>query len=133
MQRNELMTRQNYSSGALWESKFGYSRAVRIGNVIEVSGTVAVDGDLLVGHGDAYQQARFILQKIKRSLESAGASLDDVIRTRVYVTDIKNWELVAAAHLEFFGKITPATTMVQVSALIDSSYLVEIEATAIIE
>lgn len=124
------MKRTLYSSGAQWENKVGYSRAVRIGNTIEVSGTVAVDNDKVVAEGDAYEQTRFILAKIESVLISAGATLHDVVRTRMYVTDISRWEEYGRAHGEFFKAIKPATTMVEVSKLIDPRYLVEIEATA---
>lgn len=123
---------QNIQSGAPWESIVGYSRAVRIGNIIEISGTVAVDGIEIVGEGDAYQQTKFIIEKIENTLQQAGASLENVIRTRIYVTDISQWEQIAKAHSLFFGSIKPATSMVQVSKLIDERLLVEIEATAIL-
>ncbi|MEK7253523.1 MAG: RidA family protein [Bacteroidota bacterium] len=126
------MKRLNISSGAVWEDIVGYSRAVRMGNVVEVSGTAAVDGDQIVGEGSPYEQARFILQKIEKALIQAGASLEDVVRTRMYVTDISKWEEVGRAHGEFFKNIKPATAMVEVSALIDKRLLVEIEATAIV-
>ncbi|MDH5475239.1 MAG: RidA family protein [Cyclobacteriaceae bacterium] len=126
------MKRQNISTGAKWEDIVGYSRAVRIGNIVEVSGTVAVQEGKTVGIGNAYLQSKHILVTIKDSLEKAGAKLDDVIRTRMFVTDITRWEEVAKAHGEVFGKIKPATSMVEVSALIDPEYMVEIEATAII-
>ncbi|TWF41221.1 enamine deaminase RidA (YjgF/YER057c/UK114 family) [Chitinophaga polysaccharea] len=127
------MKRTNYSSGALWEGKVGYSRAVRIGNVIEVSGTVASDNDKVVAEGDAYEQTRFALAKIEAALINAGATLHDVVRTRMFVTDISRWEEYGRAHGEFFKSIKPATTMVEVSKLIDPRYLVEVEATAIVE
>ncbi|MGO4290829.1 RidA family protein [Chitinophaga sp. RAB17] len=127
------MKRTNYSSGAMWESKVGYSRAVRVGNIIEVSGTVATDNDKVVAEGDAYEQTRFALAKIESALINAGATLHDVVRTRMFVTDISRWEEYGRAHGEFFKSIKPATTMVEVSKLIDPRYLVEIEATAIIE
>ncbi|MBS0031454.1 RidA family protein [Chitinophaga sp. 22321] len=127
------MKRTNYSSGAIWEGKVGYSRAVRVGNVIEVSGTVATDNDKVVAEGDAYEQTKFALAKIESSLINAGATLHDVVRTRMFVTDISRWEEYGRAHGEFFKSIKPATTMVEVSKLIDPRYLVEIEATAIVE
>ncbi|MBV8253437.1 MAG: RidA family protein [Chitinophaga sp.] len=127
------MTRTNYSSGATWEDKVGYSRAVRTGNVIEVSGTVAEDEGKVVAEGNAYEQTKFILAKIEAVLIRAGATLHDVVRTRMFVTDISRWEEFGRAHGEFFKSIKPATTMVEVSKLIDPRYLVEIEATAIVK
>ncbi len=127
------MKRINFTSGAPWEDIVGYSRAVRIGNTIEVSGTAAVNGDKLEGVGSVYLQTRFILKKIQAVLNEAGATLDDVIRTRIYVVDITQWEEVARAHSEFFGTIKPATSMVEVKSLIDPDMLVEIEATAVVE
>jgi enamine deaminase RidA (YjgF/YER057c/UK114 family) len=127
-----MTNRINISSGAKWEDIVGYSRAVRIANIIEVSGTTAVDENgELVGKQNAYEQTKFILAKIKTALEEAGASLEDVIRTRMYVTDIGRWEEIGKAHSEFFGKIKPATAMVEVKALVDSNMLIEIEATAV--
>ena len=127
------MQRTNYSSGAKWEDIVGYSRAVKIGNVVEVTGTVAVDENSnLVGGESAYEQTRFIIQKMQGVLERAGAELKDVIRTRIFVTDISRWEEYGKAHGEFFHEIKPCTTMVEVSRLISPEYLVEIEATAII-
>jgi enamine deaminase RidA (YjgF/YER057c/UK114 family) len=127
------MNRTNYASGAKWESIVGYSRAVRVGNLVEVTGTVAVDEqNQLVGNDSAYEQTRFILQKIAKVLHQAGASMNDVIRTRLYVTDIARWEEYGKAHGEFFREIRPCTTMVEVSRLIDPVFLVEIEATAMI-
>ena len=122
----------NISSGAKWEDIVGYSRAVRIGNIVEVSGTAPVDGDKVIGIGDAYEQTKFCLQKIEKALIEAGATLEDVVRTRVFVTDISKWEEVGRAHGEFFRDIKPVTSMVEVKALIDPKMLVEIEATAII-
>jgi enamine deaminase RidA (YjgF/YER057c/UK114 family) len=128
------MNRQNFSSGAKWEEIVGYSRAVKIGNVIEVTGTVAVDeNNQVVGKGNAYQQTKFILEKIEKVLRRAGASLEDVIRTRMFVTDISLWQEYGKAHGELFGKIRPCTTMVEVNALIAPEYLIEIEATAILD
>ena len=127
------MQRTNYSSGAKWEDIVGYSRAVKIGNTIEVTGTVAVDDNSsLVGGNNAYEQTKFIIQKIEKVLQKAGASLNDVVRTRMFVTDISRWEEYGKAHGEFFKDIKPCTTMVEVSKLISPEYLIEIEATAII-
>ena len=127
------MQRTNYSSGAKWEDIVGYSRAVRIGNIIEVTGTVAVDeNSLLVAKDDAYGQTRFIIEKIAKVLEQAGASLKDVVRTRMFVTDISRWEEYGKAHGEFFASIKPCTSMIEVKGLIAPEYLIEIEATAIL-
>lgn len=127
-----MKKRELFSSGSPWENKVGYSRAVRVGNVIEVSGTTAVDGDTIIGKGDVYEQAIFILKKIQQTLRSAGSNMEDVVRTRMYVTDISQWEKVAGAHALFFKDIKPATSMVEVSSLIDKELLIEIEVTAII-
>jgi len=126
--------RKNFSTGAKWEDIVGYSRAVLIGNQLEVTGTVAVNesGDL-VGADNVYEQTSFIFQKIEKVMKEADFSFADVIRTRIYVTDISKWEEVARAHREFFGTIKPATTMVEVSALISPDYLVEIEVSAVQE
>jgi enamine deaminase RidA (YjgF/YER057c/UK114 family) len=127
------MERINYSSGAKWEDIVGYSRAVKIGNTIEVTGTVAVDeNSLLVAKDDAYGQTRFIIQKIEKVLKQAGASLKHVVRTRMFVTDISRWEEYGKAHGEFFSSIKPCTSMIEVKGLIAPEYLIEIEATAII-
>src|SRR5687768_10804162 len=128
------MQRINYSSGARWEDIVGYSRAVRMGNTIEVTGTVAVDeNSQLVGGNDAYAQTRFIIEKIEKVLALAGATLSDVVRTRMFVTDISRWEEYGKAHGEFFKDIKPCTTMIEVKGLIAPEYLVEIEATAILQ
>ncbi len=120
------------NTNAKWETQIGYSRAVRAGNIIEVSGTSAIDRDKIIASGDPYQQTRFIIQKIERAINEAGGSLKDVVRTRIYVTNIKDWEAVGKAHGEFFKDIKPATTMVEVESLIDPNFVVEIEATAIL-
>lgn len=120
------------SSGSPWENVVGYSRAVKVGNVVEVAGTTAVDGETLIGEGDVYLQTKFILQKIETVLKEAGASLEHVVRTRMFITDISRWEEAGKAHGEVFRNIRPAATMVQVSQLIDSRLLIEIEATAIL-
>lgn len=127
------MKRVNIASGAIWEDLVGYSRAVRIGNQIEISGTTSVDGETIIGKGDLYYQTIFIFQKIEKTLQEAGASMNDVVRTRMYVTDISKWKEAGRAHSEFFKDIKPATSMVEVSGLIDRDLLIEIEVTAIIQ
>ena len=125
--------RMNISSGAKWEGIVGYSRAVRVGNIIEVAGTTAVDeSGSVIGLHDPYEQTRFIFTKIEKALISAGSSLKDVIRTRMFVTDISRWEEIGKAHAEFFINVRPASTMVEVKALVNPELLIEIEVTAIV-
>ena len=123
--------RQNITSGAPWEDQVGYCRAVKIGNVIEVSGTAPVRDGNVIGE-NAYEQTKVCLEIIQEDLEKAGASMENVVRTRMYVTDITQWVAVGKAHGEVFGNIKPATTMVEVSSLIEKEMLIEIEATAIL-
>ena len=127
-----MSKRINIASGAKWEDLVGYSRVVRVGNHLEVSGTVSVKEGKIYGPRDPYLQTRRIIEIIGENLKKAGASLNDVIRTRMYVTDIKKWEEVGREDGEDFGDIRPATSMVQVEALIDQEFIVEIEATAIL-
>ncbi len=125
------MERKNISSGAPWEDIVGYSRAVKIGNTVEISGTAPVQDGKVQGN-TAYEQTIACLEIIKKSLLEAGATMNDVVRTRIFVTDISQWEDFAKAHAQYFGKIKPATSMVEISRLIDRKMLVEIEATAVI-
>ncbi len=128
-----MTKRINVSSGAPWENSVGYSRAVRVGNIIEVSGTAPVIDGKTYSPGNAYEQAKCCIQIIEKALKQAGADLHDVIRTRMFVTDISKWEEFGKAHGEFFGNIKPATSMVEVKSLISPDMLIEIEATAIVE
>jgi len=125
--------RINVSSGAKWEDIVGYSRAVRIGNIIEVAGTTAVDENgEVVGLNNPYEQTKYVLAKIEKALAQAGASMKDVVRTRMFVTDISKWEEIGKAHGEFFRAIKPAASMIEVKGLINPDLLVEIEVTAIV-
>ena len=126
------MKRINISSGSAWETKVGYSRAVKVNNVIEVAGTTATHNGKVVGKDDPYLQTRFILEIISDVLKGLGSGMEQVVRTRMYVVDIKYWEEIGRAHAEFFSDVKPAATMVEVKSLIDPDLLVEIEVTAII-
>lgn len=126
------MKRVNFSSGSSWEDKVGYSRAVKVNNTIEVAGTTATKDGEIVGRGDPYRQTEFILSKIAQILQELGSDMSEVVRTRIYVVDINQWEIIGKAHLKFFKNIKPAATMVEVNSLIDPDLLVEIEVTAVI-
>lgn len=129
-----MKNRTNISSGAKWEVIVGYSRLVKVNNQVYVTGTVAIDDQgNVVGEGNAYEQTKCIIKKVEKILAKVGAKLEDVVRTRMFVTDISRWEEYGRAHGEFFGKIKPATTMVEVSKLIDERFLIEIEFEAILE
>jgi enamine deaminase RidA (YjgF/YER057c/UK114 family) len=129
-----MSKRLNISSGVKWEDIIGYSRAVKVGNLIEVAGTTALDeAGNLIGKNDPYEQTRYAIAKIEGALNSAGASLKDVVRTRLFITDISRWEEIGRAHGEYFKDIKPASTMVEVRSLISPDMLIEIEATAILQ
>ena len=130
--KNGQMKRVNIGSGSKWEEKVGYSRAVKTGNIIEIAGTTAIKDGIIVGLNDPYKQTKFILEKISSVLNELGSGMKDVTRTRMYVTCIDDWEEIGRAHAEFFIDVKPATTMVEVSSLIDKELLVEIEVTAYI-
>jgi enamine deaminase RidA (YjgF/YER057c/UK114 family) len=125
--------RQLISSNTVWEGSFGYSRAVRVGNVVEVSGTTAVDGNMVIGKGNIYEQTMFIFDKIGKALQEAGAEMKDVVRTRMFVTDISLADEAGRAHGEVFAAIKPAASMIEIKGLIDHDLLIEIEVTAIID
>ena len=128
-----MQERKLISSGTVWEKKYGYSRAVRVGNLVAVAGTTAVDENgAVIGLGSPFEQATFIFQKIEKALIQAGSSLRDVVRVRTFITDISRWEEVARAQGDVFGDIRPAATLVQVSALVSPDLLVEIEVDAIV-
>jgi enamine deaminase RidA (YjgF/YER057c/UK114 family) len=128
------MPRQNYGTNTPWEPKIGYSRAVRVGSVVHVSGTTATDSQgTVVGKNDAYAQTMQILKNIEAALAAVGAKMEDVVRTRIYVLDISDWEKIGTAHGQYFAHIRPATSMVQISRLIDADMLVEIEAEACLQ
>lgn len=128
-----MTERQKISSGAPWEAIYGYSRALRVGNLVYVAGTTASDEQgNVIGINDVYAQTAYALQKIGRALDAAGAGFEDVVRTRTFITDISRWQEVARAHSEIFGAIRPVSTLVQVSRLIDPAQLVEIEVDAVI-
>ena len=129
-----MIKRLNISSGAKWEDIVGYSRAVRVGNVIEVAGTTAVDENgQVVGINDPYEQTKFIVVKIEKALIEAGATLKDVVRTRMFVTNISHWEDIGRAHGIYFREVKPVSTKIEVKSLISQELLVEIEATAILQ
>ncbi len=128
------MKKEKFGSGSKWEDIVGYSRAIRVGNTIEIAGTVAVDSDNSVhGPGNAYEQTKFILNKIIGYVEKAGGRKEDIVRTRLFVIDIRMWEEIGRAHGEIFREIKPVTSMIEIKSLIGDEYLVEIEATAVVE
>ena len=127
-----MMNRIKISSNTKWEDIVGYSRAIRAGMIVEVAGTTAVDGETIIGKDEPYDQAMFIFDKIEKALLAAGATLNDVVRTRIYVTNIEHWEEIGKAHGVFFGDIKPATTLVEISRLIHPDMLLEVEASAVV-
>lgn len=130
---NADQNRKNISSGTAWEQRVGYSRAVRVGNMVEVSGTTAVnEAGEVIGEGSMYEQAMFIFRKIEKALVACDATLNQVVRTRMYVTDISKWEEAGRAHFHFFRDVKPAATLVEVSSLVNKRLLIEIEVTAVI-
>lgn len=126
------MERTKFSSGTYWEEHVGYSRALKAGNMIFVSGTSALDGETIIGENDAYKQTKYIIEKIENALTNMGAKLEDVVRVRIYITDINLWKDAAKAFSEFFKTIKPAQTLIEIKGLVDPSMLVEIEADAVI-
>lgn len=128
-----MSKRINYLEGSEWETKIGYCRAVKVGNTIEIAGTTATVNGEIVGKGDMYLQTKTILQKFEKVLNELGASMNDVVRTRIFCTDIARWEEIGKAHGEYFAEIKPTTAMYEISKLINGDLLVEIEATAIVE
>jgi enamine deaminase RidA (YjgF/YER057c/UK114 family) len=124
--------RINYSSGAVWEDTVGYSRAVRVGDLIEISGITSVDGDKVLGAGDPYEQTKVIIKKLSSVLKEAGGSLSDIIRVRIYVVNIDHWEKISKAYSDIFQSIKPAAAMVEVSSLISPDLIVKMEATAML-
>ena len=128
-----MKQRQRISSGSIWEERVGFSRALRVGNWVFVSGTTATDADGgVIGAGDVYAQTMAILEKIEQALREAGATMADVVRTRIYVTNADDWEVIGRAHARFFADVRPANTLVEVRRLVGSGYLVEIDADALI-
>jgi enamine deaminase RidA (YjgF/YER057c/UK114 family) len=128
-----MNNRKNYTEGSEWETKIGYCRAVKIGNTIEIAGTTATVNGEVIGKNDMYLQTKTILQKFEKVLADLGASMNDVVRTRIFCTDISKWEEIGKAHGEYFSEIKPATAMYEISKLINGDLLVEIEATAIVQ
>jgi len=127
-----MKTRINYSSGAVWEDIVGYSRAVRVGDLVEISGTASVEGDKVIGVDDPYEQTKIIIEKFSSVLKEAGGSLNNIVRVRIYVVDMEHWKKVSKAFSEYFLTIKPAATLVEVNSLILPEMLVEMEATAIL-